>query len=145
MQLNKDFLILYGSQTGQSESIADQIYSKCIDMGLDPKLCIMKDIDKEFFIEKEKFVIVVVSSTGDGDPPENAHKFFRKIHKKDLPADYLSSMEFALLGLGDSNYSTFQGSPRKLEKQFLALGAKQILPRGEADDQIGFVYIYDKL
>ena len=42
-------------------------------------------------------------------------------------------------GLGDSNYSTFQGAPRKLEKQFLALGATPLLPRGEADDQVGFV------
>uniref|UniRef100_A0A914YME4 Flavodoxin-like domain-containing protein n=1 Tax=Panagrolaimus superbus TaxID=310955 RepID=A0A914YME4_9BILA len=62
------------------------------------------------------------------------------MHKKGLPSDYLATVEFVLLGLGDSNYSTYQGSPRKLQKQFLALGAKEVMPRGEADDQIGFVY-----
>ena len=47
MSADKNFLILYGSQTCQAESIADQIYAKCIDMGLEPRLCVMKEVDKE--------------------------------------------------------------------------------------------------
>ena len=46
-EMDKDLLILYGSQTGQGEAIADQIYAKCIDMGLSPRLCEMKEVDKE--------------------------------------------------------------------------------------------------
>ena len=45
--MSKEFLILYGSQTNQSESIADQIYAKCIDMKLDPRVCRMDEVDKE--------------------------------------------------------------------------------------------------
>ena len=45
--MSREFLILYGSQTNQSESIADQIYAQCIDMKLDPKVCRMDEVDKE--------------------------------------------------------------------------------------------------
>uniref|UniRef100_A0A7E4W6X1 Methionine synthase reductase n=1 Tax=Panagrellus redivivus TaxID=6233 RepID=A0A7E4W6X1_PANRE len=143
MTLSKDFLILFGSQTGQAESIADQIYAKCIDMKLDPRLCRMDEVDKEFFIEKETFAVIVVSSTGDGDPPENAHRFFRKICRKTLASDFLSGLEYALLGLGDSNYSTYQGVPKKLDKTLAGLGGVRVLPRGEADDQVGLELVVE--
>uniref|UniRef100_A0AC34Q9U9 Methionine synthase reductase n=1 Tax=Panagrolaimus sp. JU765 TaxID=591449 RepID=A0AC34Q9U9_9BILA len=104
----------------------------------------MDEVDKKFFIEKEELAVIVVSSTGDGDPPENAHRFFRKLSRKDLENNFLGNLEYALLGLGDSNYSTFQGAPKKLEKILTNLGAKKILETakkiletGVADDQVG--------
>ncbi|KAE9548452.1 hypothetical protein FO519_008335 [Halicephalobus sp. NKZ332] len=141
--MSKDFLILYGSETNQSESIADQIYAKCIDMKLDPRVCRMDEVDKEFFIEKETLAVVVVSSTGDGDPPENAHKFFKKLSRNSSDPDFLKNLEFGLLGLGDSNYSTFQGAPKKLEKLLLGLGARKVLETGAADDQVGLELIVE--
>ena len=92
----------------------------------------------------------MISSTGDGDPPDNAQKFMKKLHDKSLVDNYLSNIKFALLGkplnrkiwklisgLGDSNYSTFQGVPKKLEKRLLQLGAKKLIETGVADDQVG--------
>lgn len=42
------------------------------------------------------------------------------------------------IGLGDSNFSTFQGTPRNIEKHLLRLGAKKFVETGVADDQIGY-------
>lgn len=44
------------------------------------------------------------------------------------------------LGLGDSNYSTYQGAPKKLEKFLVTLGAQKVVETGAADDQVGYVY-----
>uniref|UniRef100_A0A914D012 Methionine synthase reductase n=1 Tax=Acrobeloides nanus TaxID=290746 RepID=A0A914D012_9BILA len=88
-------------------------------------------------LQEETLIVIVISSTGDGDPPDNAHKFMKKIHDKSLDTNFLSNTQFALLGLGDSNYSTFQGVPKKLEKRLLQLGAKKFIESGGADDQIG--------
>jgi len=102
----------------------------------------MDEVDKEFFIEQETLVVVVVSSTGDGDPPDNAHKLFRKLSRTS-DSNFLEKLEFALLGLGDSNYSTYQGAPKKLEKFLLNLGAKKILETGAADDQVGLELVVE--
>ncbi|TMS34194.1 hypothetical protein L596_001833 [Steinernema carpocapsae] len=124
-------------------SIAQQIFDYYCEHGLTPRLHILDKSEKEFHIENEPLVVIVISSTGDGDPPENASRFMRRICRKTLPADFLANTRFALLGLGDSNYSTYQGVPKKLEKQLLALGAKSILKRGEADDQVGLELVVE--
>ena len=81
--------------------------------------------------------------TGDGDPPENAGLFWRKIRSKDLPNDFLTHVEFAFLGLGDTNYTTFLGYPKSVEKQLLKLGAKQFYKSGWADDAVGLEIVVD--
>lgn len=53
----------------------------------------------KFQIEREKCVVIVTSTTGDGEPPDTALKFFRRIKKKTLPSDYLSDLNYALLGM----------------------------------------------
>ena len=84
-----------------------------------------------------KTLIVITSSTGDGDPPENAIKLWRKLRFKDLNNQYLSHLEYALLGLGDTNYTTFGGFPRAFDKQLLKLGARKIYKSVCADDAVG--------
>ncbi len=81
--------------------------------------------------------------TGDGDPPENACIFWRKIRSKDLNEDYLKHLEYALLGLGDTNYTTFLGYPKSVEKQLQKLGAKQFYKSAWADDAVGLEIVVD--
>ncbi|CAI4225782.1 unnamed protein product [Auanema sp. JU1783] len=132
-----EFLIAYGSQTGQAEAIAGQIKERAESLGLTPSLHVLNGHESKFHLEKEKLAVIVVSSTGDGDPPENCDRFVRKISRKTLEPGFLKDLEYAILGLGDSNYSTYQGVPRKIDKQLKFLGAEKILETGEADDQIG--------
>uniref|UniRef100_A0A914ZRI6 Methionine synthase reductase n=1 Tax=Parascaris univalens TaxID=6257 RepID=A0A914ZRI6_PARUN len=132
-----EVLVLYGSQTGQSEAIAKVIEERCIGLDLRVRLFVLNDYERKYWIEKERTVVVVCSSTGDGDPPDNADRFVRLISRRVFGDSSLQHTEFALLGLGDSNYSTFQGTPRNIEKHLLRLGAKKFIETGVADDQIG--------
>lgn len=132
-----DFIILYGSHTGQAESISKQIKERAELLGLRPRIYTLNENEKEFHIENETLAVIVVSSTGDGDPPENASRFVRRISRKSLEPTFLQKLEYALLGLGDSNYSTFQGVPNKIDQQLRFLGATPVIETGHADDQVG--------
>lgn len=50
-------------------------------------------------LTKESFIVIVVSSTGDGDPPENSARFLRRISDKNLKEDYFKGLTYAILGL----------------------------------------------
>lgn len=52
----------------------------------------------QFSIEKERCVVLVTSTTGDGEPPDTALKFVRRINKKTLPDDFLSDLNYTVLG-----------------------------------------------
>lgn len=80
-------------------------------------------------------IIFVVSSTGDGDPPENAEAFWRQLRRKTKSEKVsLEHVRFIILGLGDSNYDSYQGFPTALYAKLLQLGAKPIITLGKADE-----------
>ncbi|KAG8942817.1 NAPDH-dependent diflavin reductase [Tulasnella sp. 419] len=60
---------------------------------------------------------------------------WRNLIRSDLPSDLLDSMEFAVFGLGDSGYERFNWAAKKLQRRLENLGAREILARGDADDQ----------
>ncbi|MFH4974200.1 hypothetical protein AB6A40_000909 [Gnathostoma spinigerum] len=132
-----DFLVVYGSQTGQSEAIANIIIDRSIQLGLSPRLHVLNESGRKFRIEEEPLVVIVCSSTGDGDLPDNAHLFLRGLAEHRKNPSFLGSTTFALLGLGDTNYTHFQGAPKQVERSLLELGAKKLIDRGEADEQVG--------
>lgn len=86
---------------------------------------------------------MITSSTGDGEPPENALLLWKKLQDKNLSCNHLSHIKYALLGLGDSNYTTFGGFPKSLDRQLLKLGAKKIYEFGLADDAVGLEIVVD--
>ncbi|PIC43471.1 hypothetical protein B9Z55_004196 [Caenorhabditis nigoni] len=138
-----DFLIAYGSQTGQAETIAKSVKEKSELIGLAPRLFTLDENEKKFNLNEEKLCVIIVSSTGDGDAPDNAARFVRRINRRTLPEDFLKSLEFVVLGLGDSNYSSYQLIPRKIDKQLANLGAKRLFECGEADDQVGLELVVE--
>lgn len=94
----------------------------------------------QFVLERLSDPVVLVSSTtGDGDQPENAERLWRAVKRRSLPADHLKGLRFASLGLGDSNYSQFCNGPRSLNERLLQLGASEFYPPGWADDGVGYV------
>ena len=44
-------------------------------------------------------MVMVVSTTGEGEPPDTVCKFWRRLKKKSLPTDHLKNLQFALLGI----------------------------------------------
>ncbi|KAI8956236.1 riboflavin synthase domain-like protein [Xylaria longipes] len=80
-------------------------------------------------------VIFVISTTGQGDLPKNARKFWKSLLRKRLPPNCLGQVKFTTFGLGDSSYFQYNWAARKLHKRLGQLGAVEFLARGEADER----------
>lgn len=83
----------------------------------------------------ESVVVFICSTTGQGDMPRNALRFWKVLLRRRLPPSLLSSVRFATFGLGDSSYPRFNWAVQKLHKRLLQLGAREFADRGEGDEQ----------
>ncbi|XP_028403678.1 methionine synthase reductase-like [Dendronephthya gigantea] len=137
------FTILYGSQTGQAKAIAEEIFEQAEGFDLKAKLLCLSTTDKKFAIEKEKCVVFVVSTTGDGEPPDTVTKFWRRLRKKTLGSTFLKGLHYTLLGLGDTNYTNFCNCSKNLNSRLLDLGATHFYPPGFADDAVGLEIVVE--
>ena len=119
----RQILVLYASQTGTAEEIAKQIYERgTTEHGLNMLVKEMDSFSTKIVARcsKPSIVIFVLSSTGDGDPPDNGIRMFGRIRRliksqeKSHASPPFSECMFTILGLGDSNYTFYQGAPKKL-------------------------------
>ncbi|XP_026681100.1 NADPH-dependent diflavin oxidoreductase 1-like, partial [Diaphorina citri] len=103
MMSSHKLLILYASQTGTAQEVAERIWRESKNHGFDGPISSMDDhpINSLIF---EALVIFVCSTTGQGDPPDNMKTFWKFLLRKNLPPTSLQTMKFAVLGLGDSSY-----------------------------------------
>ncbi|XP_050533690.1 NADPH-dependent diflavin oxidoreductase 1 [Daktulosphaira vitifoliae] len=127
-------LILYGSQTGCAQEVAERIWRESKWLKLSGPVIAMDDypINKLIF---EKKIIFVCSTTGQGDTPDNMKYTWKFLLRKQLPSNSLANVEFAVLGLGDSSYNKFNFAAKKLYRRLLQLGGKPFCDVGLADDQ----------
>ncbi len=123
-------VILFGSQTGTAEGLAKKLAKDAEKRGFAPRVLSLNDYEQANLPAGGRAVIIS-STWGDGEPPDNAVDFWNWIKSETAPR--LEKLEFAVLGLGDRNYSDFCGASKKFEARLLALGAKPIVPRGECD------------
>lgn len=137
-QQSKRIVIVYATQTGQSKCIAESLHDLAIKHNFEPELYDIADHDKKFTFESVKCPLVFVcSTTGDGETPESSRKTYSKLKRVSKDAKILSNLNYALLGLGDSNYSQFCNGPKLFHKRFQDLGATCFYGPFWADDGIG--------
>ncbi|MDB6065716.1 MAG: hypothetical protein JWR26_1924 [Pedosphaera sp.] len=123
-------LILFGSQTGTAEGLAKRLAKESEQRGFKPKILELNDYEKANLAFAQK-AIIISSTWGDGDPPDNATNFWSWLSADAAPR--LENLQFAVLGLGDKNYSEFCGASKKFDARLEALGARRLVPRGECD------------
>ena len=133
-------LVLHGSATGKAESIAEIVAAEAEKRGLDAELRCMSELGDSL----ERFLggralVAVSSTTGDGEQPEAAARFFRVLRRRGSRRPVLSRLRFAYLGLGDTNYTQFCNGPKTMRAALLDCGAQEFYAPGWADDGTGFV------
>ncbi|TQN69663.1 NADPH-dependent diflavin oxidoreductase 1 [Colletotrichum shisoi] len=130
----RSMLILYGSETGNSQDIAEEIGRDAQRLHFKTKVDEMNGAQLSTLLQYT-LVVLVISTTGQGDMPRNSGTFWRSLLRKKLPSGCLSTVRFMTFGLGDSMYTKFNWAARKLHKRLEQLGAVEFYPRGEADEQ----------
>jgi len=117
-------IVLYGSQHGNSMNVAQEIYH-ILDNKYNKLLSLNDSLDlfKDDISSLSDDILIVISTTGNGDIPSNAEKWWRFIKNRKLDKNYLEKINFYLLALGDSNYDQFCGAGKKVYKRMKELNA----------------------
>ena len=122
--------VLYGSKSGNSKKVAKNLHDKLIARGFTAVLQDMNQYQGNR-LKDEKWLLVVVSTHGEGDPPPAAEDLHSFIHSRKAPA--LKETRFAVLALGDKSYASFCQTGRDFDNRLAALQAERLIDRAEAD------------
>ena len=122
--------ILVGSQTGNSEALAEQTHQLAASRGLRTVIKKMGDY-KLPQLKTEKNLLVIVGTYGEGDPPDNAREMYEYLFSKRAPA--LKQAHYAVLGLGDSSYEFFCKMGVDFDRRLEELGATRMYQRVDCD------------
>ncbi|MBZ0254751.1 assimilatory sulfite reductase (NADPH) flavoprotein subunit [bacterium] len=122
--------ILFGSQTGNAESLAKTLSKQASKQGFAPTVYDMGDYPFDN-IKHENRIIIITSTYGDGDPPDNAQAFWNKLSTDDALS--LAHIEYSVLALGDTNYEKFCQFGKTLDARLEQLGAKRAYQRTDCD------------
>ncbi|MFQ2298980.1 assimilatory sulfite reductase (NADPH) flavoprotein subunit [Aeromonas dhakensis] len=115
--------ILYGSQTGNAKGVASAIKAQAEARGLPVTLTSMADY-KPKQLKKETHLLVVVSTYGEGEPPESAVDLYEQLKKGKVGK--LEGLKFAVLGLGDSSYEFFCQTGKDFDSLLTKAGADRV-------------------
>ncbi|MGJ3243531.1 MAG: flavodoxin domain-containing protein [Opitutales bacterium] len=126
----KKLLILYGTETGNAEDLAEQTFQKAKDAGVDVRMENVFNFPAENLKDEER-VAIIISTWGEGDPPDEATDFCDALNDDEVTD--LDNLEFCVLALGDSGYDDFCGCGRKVDESLERNGAKRILDRIDCD------------
>lgn len=122
--------ILYGSETGNAERVAEQAAAAATERGVPARVLDMADY-KLRELRDERLLMIVTATHGEGDPPDPAADFYEFVHGRKAPK--LAGAKFAVLALGDSSYELFCQTGRDFDARLEALGAERLVERLECD------------
>jgi sulfite reductase (NADPH) flavoprotein alpha-component len=117
--------ILYGSHTGHSEGLAKKLKELAIAQNIDAKVYPMDDYSTKQ-LKDEKNLLVIVSTHGEGEPPEMAEDFYEFITGKRAPK--LNGLNYSVLALGDKSYKMFCQTGIDIQQALIKAGASELVP-----------------
>lgn len=119
------WLVAYASQTGNAEQIAWQTANALHAGGIPTQIRSLAQLQASDLQHTQR-ALFIVSTYGEGDPPDNATTFARKVMEHSLP---LKQLHYSVLALGDREYTNFCGFGRTLDTWLHAQGAQYLFPR----------------
>ena len=125
-----ELTVLFGSESGNSEGLADQTVKTAAKSGFKAKAVSMGDINPAKLKGIEN-LLVIVSTWGEGDPPENSVDFVSTLMSDKAPQ--LTGTSFSVLSLGDTSYEHFCKTGIDVDARLEALGAQRIYDRKDCD------------
>lgn len=128
--VSKEVTILYGSQTGNCQGLAEKFTKGLQDKDFKVTITSMNDF-KQNALKKIENLLLIVSTQGEGDPPDTALQFYDYLHSKRAPK--LAHLQYSVLALGDSSYDLFCHTGKQFDERLLELGAKQLNARVDCD------------
>ncbi|MCY8497542.1 assimilatory sulfite reductase (NADPH) flavoprotein subunit [Bacillus atrophaeus] len=128
--ISKEVTILYGSQTGNAQGLAENMGKTLEGRGYQVNVSSMSDF-KPNNLKKIKILLIVVSTHGEGDPPDNALSFHEFLHGRRAPK--LDDLRFSVLALGDSSYEFFCQTGKEFDARLEELGGTRLSPRVDCD------------
>ena len=128
-------LYLYGTQTGNCRQVALEGAEKATALGFSARAVGMEDF-KQIDFADEPILVMICSSTGNGDAPDNADRFCRYVKRPKTPSVFATT-RFTVCALGDSNYELFCETGKQLDKHIERLGGERFLKRCDVDEVDG--------
>lgn len=122
--------ILYGSQTGNTETLANQLAEKAKASGISVSLFDMADY-KPRELKNASYLAVLTSTHGEGEPPDNAMDLYEFLDSRKAPG--LKGLQYSVLSLGDSSYEFFCQTGKDFDERLQKLGATALVPRVDCD------------
>lgn len=122
--------VLYASQTGNAQHVAEKLADRLKAAGVDVTLESTGKF-KTKDLKKLEHLFIVASTHGEGDPPDNAIQFHEFLYGKRAPK--LDGLKFGVLALGDSSYEFFCKTGIDFDEQLEKLGAERIVSRVDCD------------
>ncbi|AYB43899.1 assimilatory sulfite reductase (NADPH) flavoprotein subunit [Paenibacillus lautus] len=126
----KEVTVLYGSQTGNGHGLSKKLSKKLEEVGLQVTMSSMSDF-KPNNLKKLQNLLIIVSTHGEGEPPDNAIPFYEFLHSKRAPQ--VENLQYSVLALGDTSYEFFCQTGKDFDKRLEELGGKRLAPRVDCD------------
>ncbi len=122
-------VVVYGTESGNSETLADRAVKEAKKQGFKATMKNMAEIAPKDLAKAEN-LLVIVSTWGDGEPPETAISFYKEFMTADLA---LSKTRFSVCALGDTSYEKFCQTGKDIDARLDQLGAKRVHARQDCD------------
>lgn len=128
--VSKNITILYGSQTGNAQKLSENYGEQLKKLGFEVTVTSMSDF-KTNALKKLQYLLIIASTHGEGEPPDNAISFYHFLHGRRAPK--LEHVKFAVLSLGDSSYEYFCQTGKDFDAQLEKLGGERLVERVDCD------------